>query len=69
MHKSTRLLLTTAAMIGLYAGAIGAPAKASDDKTPPKAPAKGKNAKPDDKGKGDAKSCASKTCKSCKGAK
>jgi hypothetical protein len=51
MNKSTRLLITAAAITGLYTGALAAKSYAADDKAGTAAPKDEKMAKHDCKGK------------------
>lgn len=61
MNKSTRLLLTTAALAGLYAGALATRGFAADNKAKP-----GETAPKDDKAKGG---CGAHGCKGHNGCK
>jgi hypothetical protein len=75
MNKSTRLLITSAAIAGLYAGSIASKAFAADAKAGTEEKAKADKAKHDCKGKNDCKGqggcgASDKGCKgknSCKG--
>jgi hypothetical protein len=69
MNKSTRLLITAAAVAGLYAGSLASKAFAADDKAGTDAKAKADSAKHDCKGKnGCAGQGGCKTSdKGCKG--
>jgi hypothetical protein len=69
MNKSTRLIITAAAMAGLYAGALAAKTYAADDSAGQTAPKDDPKAKHDCKGKNACKGFGG--CKSsdngCKG--